>query len=106
MPVLSREEIAFLKRYEDAQTALRTQLAATVYNPILRMQMAWADFRAKFAEGGEFASLAEQYASDTAQAAEGVAAIEAAMQAIVDVMRAMEVADPNFFGIVVPEPGA
>jgi hypothetical protein len=102
--VLTREQIALLRRYEEAQTAQRMQLASTVYNNVLRMQMAWADFQAKLAEGGEFATLAEQYAADSAPGAEGIAAIEAAMATIVDVMRQMEAADPGMFGIVLPEP--
>ncbi len=99
---LSREEIVRLTEYEQELTALRRQMADSLYWGCRRALERYQAFVAEFGEGGRYASLAEQYGADSgAISPEDVATLVGGMMTIMGTMEAVERRAPGLWGIPV-----
>jgi len=105
MAVLTREEIVTIAAYEQELSALRRQMADVLYWGCRKTLERYTEFVAEFAEGGKWASLAEQYSADSAAITqEDVVVLVGAMSTIIATLEAVEVRAPGMWGIPVPTP--
>lgn len=102
--IYDRELIELLAAYEQEQRTIRGELVSLIYYNGQQMLSDWAEFIAKFGEGGQFASLAAQYAADMELGitAQEISTLQGAMQTIIGTMQAIEARAPGMFGISVP----
>lgn len=102
---LSREEITTIAAYEQEQAGIRQQLVGGLYHNCLQMLRRYAIFQADFEPGGRFATLAEQFAADSATAItpDEIGELVTAMETIVSVMEIVETRTPGIFAIPIQE---
>jgi hypothetical protein len=103
MAVLTREEIATISAYEQEMVGIRRQMAE-LYWGCRRTMERYTEFVAELAEGGKYATLGEQYASDSAAVTpEDVTVLFGAMGTIIATLEIIEVRAPGMWGIPIPE---
>lgn len=96
MPELTNEQLSLYTQYASMRNAPRSTMAHGVYPNCIK---ALADYAALETWLGDHPDMADSHATMIAAVAPHIAALQDAMQTIINTMQAIEAAAPGTFGI-------
>lgn len=96
MPELTNEQLSLYTQYAFMRNAPRSTMAHGVYPNCVK---AMADYAALEAWLADHSDMADSHAAMIAAVAPHIAALQDAMQTIINTMQAIEAAAPGTFGI-------
>lgn len=106
-PIIETEHAERIGRYIEAYRRLCRKTLARTYKDAYLTLLEWGVFQAEFGEGGAFAGLDGQYASDakaSGMTLEHIALLEQSLTDFVTTIEEIERLSPGMFGISIPQP--